>query len=185
MRSLFIIASIVTLSAGATVLTATHPVIITGHLRNKTGTDKQLIELASVFVKGNNKILGKAVTDKKGNFTLTFTPKKEKSFDFYYYNIGEDTLLIDSMTSFESDTPEITFYVPGKYQENTFGKVICKICRQSDKTYKIKYSEAPITSFYISETNDTVRNLIYKGKYQEDCISGLATYWCDRDQVKF
>lgn len=64
-----------------------------------------------MFVKADNKVLAKTLTDDKGDFTITFTPKKEKSFDFYCTGLGIDTLLLSSVTTFENDTSEMTFYI--------------------------------------------------------------------------
>ena len=73
-------------------------------------------EWVTVFVKSDNKILGKVLTDDKGDFKLTFTPENQKSFNFYCTGVSLDTLLICSMTIFESDTAEHTntdIYFPG------------------------------------------------------------------------
>ena len=48
------------------------------------------IQSVLVFVKGDNKVLAKTLTDDKGDFTITFTPKNEKSFDFYCTGLGID-----------------------------------------------------------------------------------------------
>jgi hypothetical protein len=90
----------------------TNPVYITGHVRKNPKDTSAYVEQLLIFVKGNNKILAKTFTDNKGDFKMTFIPKKEKSFDFYCTGIGIDTLLIVSVATFESDTPEMTFYIP-------------------------------------------------------------------------
>jgi hypothetical protein len=89
----------------------TNPVYITGHIKKNPKTSISVRHLY-VFVRGDNKVLEKTYTDSKGNFKMTFTPTNEKSFNFYCFSHGLDTLLIGSVTKFESDTPEITFYIP-------------------------------------------------------------------------
>ena len=161
------------------------PVTIKGHLRKNPSDTSAYIEGITIFVKGNNKVLAKAVTDLKGNFSLIFTPKKEKSFDFYCTGLGIDTLLMSSVTTFERDTPEMTFYIPGEYGQNAFGEIICPKCKGTDKVYKIKYGIAPVVTRHISKSGDTTYSWIYNGTYQEGCTGGPAKYYCDRDKVKF
>jgi len=165
--------------------TVTNPVHITGHIKKNPKNTSVHIEHLFVFVKGDNKVLAKTFTDEKGNFKMTFTPEKEKSFDFYCNSIGIDTLLLGSVTTFESDTPEMTFYIPGQPRRNSLGKVICLKCKRTDKVYKIEYSDAPVVTRHISKSGDTTYSPIYKGTYQESCIVGPAKYFCDRDKVKF
>jgi hypothetical protein len=161
------------------------PVTITGHLKKNPKDKSAFVQSVVVFVKGDNKILAKTLTDNKGDFTITFTPKKEKSFDFYCTGLGIDTILISSVTRFESDTPEMTFYIPGQLKRNALGKVLCPICNRTDKVYKIQYGDAPVMTRHISKSGDTTYSPIYKGTYQESCIVGPAKYYCDRDKVKF
>ncbi|MBS1751870.1 MAG: hypothetical protein JST63_18365 [Bacteroidetes bacterium] len=161
------------------------PVTITGHLKNSPRDTSAYTEMVLVFVKGDHKILAKSYTDNKGNFEISFTPNKEKSFDFYCTGLGIDTLLIGSVRTFESDTPEMTFYIPGQLKRNAFGKVICPICKRADKVYKIRHSDAPVSTMVISKSGDTTYSPIYKGKFQAGCLVGLARYYCDRDKVKF
>jgi len=163
----------------------TNPVIITGHLKKNPKDTSAYIENIVVFVKGDNKLLAKTLTDRKGNFTITFTPKDEKSFDFYCTGLAVDTLLLSSVTSFESDTPEMTFYIPGLHKKTSLGKIICPKCKRTDKVYKIQYSSMPVMTRLISKSGDTTYSPVYKDTYQESCIVGLAKYYCDRDKVKF
>ncbi|MGN6211000.1 MAG: hypothetical protein ACTHN6_00705 [Parafilimonas sp.] len=163
----------------------TNPVYITGHIKKNPSDTSAFIAHLVVFVKGDNKILAKTMTDDKGNFGLTFTPKKEKSFDFYCNGVGVDTMLIASVITFESDTPEMTFYIPAKQKTNAFGKVICPKCKRTDKVYKIEYGDSPVSVRHISKSGDTTYSPIYKGTYQESCIVEPAKYYCDRDKIKF
>src|SRR5688572_1785278 len=89
----------------------TLPVTITGRLKKNPKDTSAFIQSVVVFVKGDNKVLAKTLTDDKGDFTITFSPRNEKSFDFYCTGIGIDTLLLSSVITFESDTPEMTFYI--------------------------------------------------------------------------
>lgn len=163
----------------------TNPVYITGHVKKNPNDTSAYIEHLLVFVKGNNKILAKAFTDSRGNFEMTFTPGKEKSFDFYCHGLGIDTFLLESISTFESDTPEMTFYIPGNPKRNSLGKVICHKCKRADKVYKIKYGDSPVVTRHINKSGDTTYSPIYKGTFYESCIAGPAKYYCDRDKVKF
>jgi phage FluMu protein Com len=163
----------------------TNEVYIKGHIRKNPKDASGYIEYIIVFVKGDNKVLAKAVTDDKGDFNLTFTPNKEKSFDFYCNSVGIDTMLIASVTTFESDTPEMTFYIPLKYKTNSLGKVICPKCKRTDKIYKIRYGDNPTYVRRINTSGDTTYSPLYKGTYQEDCTERPAKYYCDRDKIKF
>jgi len=93
------------------------PITITGHLKKNPKDTSAFIQNVVVLVKGDNKILSKTLTDNKGDFTITFTPKNEKSFDFYCTGLGIDTLLLSSVTTFESDTPEMSFYIPVQHKK--------------------------------------------------------------------
>jgi hypothetical protein len=185
LRSIIYISTIffATLLLGFRLLT--NPVTITGHLKKNPKDGSGFVEWVTVFVKGDNKILAKVLTDNKGDFKLTFTPENQKSFDFYCTGVGLDTLLISSVTTFESDTPELTFYIPGLLKRNTLGKALCPICKRADKVYKIHYGDAPVMTRRISKAGDTTYSPIYKGTYQESCIVGPAKFYCDRDKAKF
>ena len=160
-------------------------VYIKGHVKKNPKDNSANVEHLIVFVKGDNKVLAKTTTDNKGNFDLTFTPNNEKSFDFYCNGIGIDTMLIGSVTRFESDTPEMTFYIPAKHKTTALGKVICPKCQRTDKVYKIAYGDAPVATRHISKSGDTTYSPIYKGTYQAGCIVEPAKYYCERDKIKF
>ena len=163
-----------------------NPVTITGHLKKNPKDISIFVDRVMVFVKADNKILAKVLTDEKGDFEISFTPeKKEKSFNFYCTGLGIDTLLIASIITFDSDTPEITFYIPGQLKRNALGKVICPICKRTDKVYKVKYGDASVMTRRIGKTGDTTYSHIYKGTYQESCIVRVAKFYCERDKTKF
>lgn len=163
----------------------TNQVYITGHIRKNPNDTSAFIAHLIVFVKGDNKVLAKAVTNDKGDFDLSFTPNKEKSFDFYCNGVGVDTMLMASVTTFESDTPEMMFYIPSKQKTNALGKVICPKCKKTDKVYKIRYGDNPTYVRHINKFGDTTFSPLYKGTYQEDCTERPAKYYCDRDKIKF
>lgn len=146
------------------------------------------VEWVTVFVKSDNKILAKVLTDNKGDFKLTFTPENQKSFDFYCTGVGLDTILISSVKTFESDTPEMTFYIPGLRKKNSLGKTICPKCNKADKVYKIVYSDG-IPDHFDDDTKarkpNTNPNIIDGEYYAGTCIVGVAKYFCDRDKVEF
>ncbi|PZR24371.1 MAG: hypothetical protein DI535_22115 [Citrobacter freundii] len=123
-------------SAGAEVKTIR--IYVTGQLKkNPTDTSAPLFN-ATVFVRGNNKILAKTVPGSKGNFNIDFLDQHESSFDFYYTNAEKDTLLLLSTSTFKSDNPKITFSVPAMIKKNKAGQVICLKCKRADKVIKIR-----------------------------------------------
>lgn len=79
----------------------------------------------------------------------------------------------------------MNFHLPGQLIRNALGKVICPICKRTDKVNKIRHSDAPVSTLRISKSGDTTLSPIYKGKYQAGCLDEPATYYCDRDKVKF
>ena len=165
----------------------TNPVSITGHIRKSPIDTSAYIEHMYVTVKGNNHILAKTMTDDKGDFFVTFTPTDEKSFDFFVNGVTTDTLLIGSVRTFTSDTPDITFYIPAATKKNLFGQTICIKCNKADKVYRIRYGDGlPLSSMHISDNGDTTYSPIVNGRYNAGtCIVGIATYYCDRDRVQF
>ena len=166
---------------------STNPVHITGHLKRNPKDTSAYVEGISVIVKSDNKILAQTFTDRQGNFELKFTPVNEKSFDFYCYGLAVDTLLIASIRTFESDTPDLTFYIPGITKKNFLGQTLCLKCKKGDKVYKIRYGDVlPVVARQISENGDTTFSRIVNGHYNAgSCIGGVATYYCDRDKVEF
>lgn len=166
----------------------TNPVTITGHLKKNPKDSSAFVERVSIFVKGDIKVLAQTISDNKGNFTLTFTPKQEKSFDFYCRGLGIDTILIASFKSFESDTPDILFYIPGIRKKNPLGKTICPKCNKADKVYKIIYSDGIPDHFdddtKVHKQNENP-NIIDGEYYAGTCIVGVAKYFCNRDKVEF
>ncbi len=165
----------------------TNPVHITGHLKRNFKNIPTYLEGITIIIKGDNKILAKTFTDKQGNFELTFTPEKQKSFDFYCYGLAIDTLLVASVRTFESDTPVLTFYIPGIVKKNFLGQTLCLKCKKADKVYKITYGDAlPVISRQVSENGDITFSRIVNGHYNAgSCIVGIATYYCDRDKIEF
>ena len=92
------------------------------------------------------------------------------------------------MTGFESDTPEMTFYIPGIRKKTIFGKIICPKCRKTDKVYKIVYSDG-IPNHFANDNTVNKQNSntkIIDGEYYAGtCIVGVAKHYCDRDKVEF
>jgi len=175
---------IATLFFGFKVLT--NPVYIKGHLRLNPKDTSAYVERISIFVKANNQVLAKTFTDGKGNFELTFTPDKEKSFDFFCNGVGVDTLLVGSVRKFESDTPELTFYIPALRKKNTLGQVICPKCKKADTVYKIIYGDGIPDHFDDEQTSRDPNSSIIDGQYHKGiCIVGVAKFFCDRDKIEF
>lgn len=164
-----------------------NPVYITGHLKRNPKDTSAYVEGIFVIVKGDNKVLAQTFADRQGNFEITFTPAKEKSFDFFVFGVAVDTMLIGSVKTFESDTPEMTFYIPALRKKNILGQILCPKCNKADKVYKIRYGDGlPLTTRHISENGDTTYSPIVNGHYNAGtCIVDVATYYCGRDKVKF
>jgi hypothetical protein len=175
----------VTLLLGFRLLT--NSVHITGHLKRNPKDTSAYVAGVAVIVKGDNKILAHTFADRQGNFEITFRPDKEKSFDFFVCGIAVDTMLIGSVKTFDSDTPEMTFYIPALRKRNFLGQMLCPKCNKADKVYKIRYGDGlPLGTTYISESGDTTYSPIVNGHYNAGtCIVGVATYYCDRDKIKF
>jgi hypothetical protein len=87
-----------------------YEVELTGHLRKRAATSN--IQNVEVFVKGDGRLLGRANTDKKGNFKLFFLDNREKEFSFYAVVSKADTVFLKSISKFATQQPEITFYLP-------------------------------------------------------------------------
>ena len=164
----------------------TNPVYITGHVKLNPKDTSAYIQGLFVFVKGDERVLAKTHTDSNGNFNLTFTPEKEKSFDFFCQGVAIDTLLLSSVTTFDSDTPELTFYIPSLRKKNALGQTLCPKCKKADKVFKIAYGDGMPVKMEISNTGDTTYSNIANGRYYAGtCIIGIAKYYCNRDKVKF
>jgi len=181
--SSFVVFSIVLLSSGW--LPKSLPVHIKGQLKSNPKYEWNNVDNLQVLVKGDGNLLAKAITKKGGNFEITFTSNKEKYFEFYCTGLGIDTLLLECVTSFESDSPEMIFYLPANYRKNVLGQVICIKCNKADKVYKIVYNNSPIVTRIVNSKGDTSYSPLNKGKYYAGCIAGPAKYYCDRDHVKF
>jgi len=165
--------------------TFSNPIFINGHLTPKNSDFKNDIVGLKIFVKADGKILAETYTDQNGDFNLTFTPEKEKSFDFFCSGIGIGTILLKSVTNFENDIVEMNLDFTSKYKKNIFGKVFCLKCNRTDKVYEIEYSDPPIVTRKINQNGDTIYSKIYKNKYREGDIVEPAKYFCERDSVKF
>jgi hypothetical protein len=118
-------------------LMPTFPLYITGHIRNATANSHSKLNGLVVLVKGDGKLLAKSVADTKGNFNMTFTPERQKRFNFYCTRPGCDTLLIGSFTAFDTDSEEMTFYVPLIEKKYTSGMVLCPDTKKADKVRKV------------------------------------------------
>mgnify|MGYP000954310805 FL=1 len=164
-----------------------NPVHIKGHLKRNPKDTSAYVEGIAVIIKGDNKVLAHTFADRQGNFEITFIPDKEKSFDFFVFGVAVDTMLIGSVKTFDSDTPEMTFYIPALRKKNFIRQILCPKCNKADKVYKIRYGDGlPLSTRHISESGDTSYSPIVNGHYNAGtCIVGVATYYCDRDKLKF
>ena len=88
--------------------TESYTIELTGHLKKRPGNNYQEIGHIAVFVKGKNQILGKAVSNSKGVFHLSWNDNDAKTF-YFYCVMAKDTLLLAKISKFDSDTPDLTF----------------------------------------------------------------------------
>ena len=162
-----------------------NPIFINGHLKPKNKVLKNKVFGLKIFVKANSKILAESYCDKNGNFNLTFTPENEKSFDFYCSGIGIGTILLKSVSNFESDNIKMNLDFTSKYLKNKKGEIICIKCNKSDKTYKIGNHGMPIISKKVNVQGDTIYRKIYSITDRESRSINISKYYCERDNVKF
>lgn len=162
----------------ASVHVETIRIYVSGHLKKNPADTSASLSKATIFVKGNNKVLAGATSDRKGNFNIDFLDQHEPSFDFYYTNAEKDTLLLLSTRTFKSDEPEITFPVPATVKKNKAGQVICLKCKKADKVFKIIYADG-VPGNPDDQLSSGNRE-IYAGR-----IIRLARYYCSRDKVNF
>jgi hypothetical protein len=183
MRLLYYSLTILILTTFASFKVATNPIKITGHLKLNPKDTSSYIGGITIILKGDNKILTQTFTDKKGDFELTFTPNTEKSFNFFCYGLGVDTLLVESVKTFESDNPEMNFYIPASRKKNSKGNTICPICNKADKILIIDYGM--FASKYSKKEKKFITE-VSKGHINAGtCIVGIARFFCERDKVKF
>jgi hypothetical protein len=183
MRLTFFILTFLLTTGMVSFKVATNQIKITGHLKLNPKDTSSYIGGMTIILKGDNKILTQTFTDKKGNFELTFTPNNEKSFNFFCYGLGVDTLLVESVKTFESDNPEMNFYIPANRKKNLRGKTICPICNKADRILIIDYG------MYASKYSKKEKKFIIevsKGHINAGtCVVGIAKYYCETDKVKF
>lgn len=89
---------------------------VTGHLKNYPSNKKTFdVSVRQIIVKADEKIIAKSKTDKKGNFEIDFNVDllDKRTFNFYVIDKA-DTLFLKSYKEFESDTPDLTFFVKRK-----------------------------------------------------------------------
>jgi hypothetical protein len=163
-----------------------NPVHITGHLKINPQETSAYVNGIAVIVKGGKKTLAHTFADSQGNFEATLTVGKEKSFDFFCFGVGIDTMLFGSVRTFNSDKPDLTFYIPALRKKNLLGQMFCPKCNKADKVYKIVYGDAMPIKIEVSENGDTTYSNIVNGHFNAGtCLVGVPKYFCDRDKVKF
>ena len=88
-----------------------YTVELTGRLKKRPGDMHNEIGHVTVFVKGKNQVLGKAISNSKGVFHLSWNDNNAKAF-YFYCVFDNDTLLLAKISKFESDKPDLTFFLP-------------------------------------------------------------------------
>lgn len=122
----------------------THPIHITGKLERHPHDKKERI--FEIIVKGDADIIAKTNTTISGDFELSFTPAKEKYFDFFYVDskLKADTIFLTSYTQFKSDVLQVKFFTSKKYHIDDDDNVVCPKCGQSgDVNFKGNKSSRP------------------------------------------
>lgn len=176
-RPSFLILLLILFIVGTSFSCLNLPMVLTGHLKKNPSAASAYTNGVTIFVKAGNTKLAETVTDSKGNFTISFTPAGEESFDFFCTAADIDTLLIASYDRFESNTPEITFYIPGIHKKNLFGKVVCPKCKKTNQVYDIVYTGKQVSGS--TETSDN------KQPKEEASSKKLAKFYCERDKIEF
>lgn len=83
---------------------ATHSVHLWGSVSFKSmEAEESNIPGLTIFVKADGEILAHTSVDQNCNYTISFLPKKQSTFDFYYTGNDFDTTFIKSFTFFESN----------------------------------------------------------------------------------
>jgi len=87
-------------------------IYVTGHLRNHSSSKKYFTTSGrQILVKADNKIIAQSRTDKRGDFKINFSDDANiKSYNFYVIN-SSDTLFLNSFSTFDNETPEITLFI--------------------------------------------------------------------------
>ena len=81
-----------------------------GHLRSES---HKRVGGFAVFAKGNIENGGVAISKKNGDFHLHFNQSLHDTIpvSFYYVNEHKDTILLKRVYTFESDEPEMIFWI--------------------------------------------------------------------------
>ena len=85
---------------------------------------------------------------------------------FSFFGVAVDTMLIGSVKTFVSDTPELTYYIPTLRKKNVLGQMLCPKCNKADKVDKIRYGDGlPMATQIVSDAGDTTYPPIINGHY--------------------
>lgn len=165
----------------------TNPAYLTGHITKNTQDSTFELGGLSVTIKCGNKILATTITDSKGSFSATIAPATKDPIDFFCSGRETDTVLIASLQTFDSDTPDITFPFPAEPKKNALKQTLCPKCNTADKVYKIRYGDAlPTSTRKVAKNGSITYSPIVNGHYNAgSCIAGIATYYCNRDKIRF
>ncbi|NLR78147.1 hypothetical protein [Chitinophaga eiseniae] len=87
-------------------------VYITGHLKNQPGYPPVDFRGMMVLIKCKQQLLAQARVDSTGTFHADFIPPAKGSIDFFCAAIGMKPLLLASVQTFDSDTPDMNFPLP-------------------------------------------------------------------------
>lgn len=140
-----------------------------------------------ILVKTNNLILAETLTDTFGKFKLIFIPKANDTINFYCTGIGKDTIFLKRIINIKTDSLNLAFSLPVKYKLNLKGKVICPICKKSDKVLKLIYINTnPYIAVGAKETDQGLIDVSnVKLKQEKYTPIELSRYSCKRDSIKF
>jgi hypothetical protein len=85
-------------------------IYLTGRLKKKSGDKLNRVDHVVIFVKGNNQVLDRTITNSKGVFHLSSNDNNAKAF-YFYYLLNKDTLLLAKVNHFKSESSDLTFYL--------------------------------------------------------------------------
>jgi hypothetical protein len=92
--------------------TFSNEIDLTGRLRNKTGSSPADVGGLRVFVMGNQKIMAKGKSNARGVFHLFWNDDPSVKTYYFYCILDTDTIPIGKVHHFDSQEPDLTFYLP-------------------------------------------------------------------------
>jgi len=162
--------------------------IITGKIYSTDNPQFYNVENIFVILRSDNKPFDTVQTNNKGEFLAIIPSDKQKKIDILYSGIGFGTVYLKHIKQLSADTTNLQIDLANKFKKNIFGKAICPKCNKSNQVYKIRYGDAPVYTFRVSENGDTTYSPIHNGVYEAGtCVSSAQSgqWYCGRDKIEF